>query len=254
MSRWSQDVQGVGTDPPHIWDLTGGVITHPEYWHLVVATEASSTHSTGIHSCYKSNTRMHSSRMHAVHSSSHRLEGGLSASVHAGIHPLHPGPGSGPGHSPPPGLGLDTTLPPGPVLGQPPPPPGQTLPGLILDSLPVDRMTDRCKNITFPLLRLRTVITSKLRQKATNKAPLNHLRNPGSARIRGMKLEKQIPQKIYHFYRPQGKVVFSQVSVCPQSVSWILVHCSALLQCSRYTSYWNAFLLLSHDKAMHGLG
>ena len=120
------------------------------------------------------------------------------------------------------GLGVDTPLPrawawtppfpPGPVLGQPPPP-GQTPPGLILDSLPVDRMTDRCKNITFPLLRLRTVITSKLRQKATNKAPLNHLRNPGSARIRGMKLEKQIPQKRYHFYRPQGKVVFSQVSV-----------------------------------------
>ena len=38
-------------------------------------------------------------------------------------------------------------------------------------------------------------ITSKLRQKATNKVPLNHLRNPGSARIRGMKLEKQIAQR-----------------------------------------------------------
>ena len=46
-----------------------------------------------------------------------------------------------------------------------------------------------------------------------------------------------------HCYRPQGKVMFSQVTVCPQSASWILVHCSALLQRSWYASYWNAFLL-----------
>ena len=45
--------------------------------------------------------------------------------------------------------------------------------------------------------------------------------------------------------RPQGKVMFSQVSVCPQSTSWILVHYSALLQCGRYASYWNDFLFLS---------
>ena len=31
--------------------------------------------------------------------------------------------------------------------------------------------------------------------------------------------------------RPQGKVTFSQVSVCPQSASWILVHCSVPLRC-----------------------
>ena len=33
-------------------------------------------------------------------------------------------------------------------------------------------------------------------------------------------------------YRPQGKVIFSQVSVCPQSASWLLVHCSTLLNYS----------------------
>ena len=38
--------------------------------------------------------------------------------------------------------------------------------------------------------------------------------------------------------------MFSQVSVCPQLALWILVHCSALLRRSRYTFYWNAFLLL----------
>ena len=36
--------------------------------------------------------------------------------------------------------------------------------------------------------------------------------------------------------------MFSQVSVCPQSASWILAHCSSLLQCGRYASYWNTFL------------
>ena len=37
--------------------------------------------------------------------------------------------------------------------------------------------------------------------------------------------------------------MFSQMSVCPQSASWLLVHCSAFLRRGRYTSYWNAFLL-----------
>ena len=40
-------------------------------------------------------------------------------------------------------------------------------------------------------------------------------------------------------YRVKGKVMFSQVSVCPQSASWIL----ALLRRGRYASSWNAFLL-----------
>ena len=35
--------------------------------------------------------------------------------------------------------------------------------------------------------------------------------------------------------------MFSQVSVCPQLASWILVHCSALLRRGQYASYWNAF-------------
>ena len=43
--------------------------------------------------------------------------------------------------------------------------------------------------------------------------------------------------------RPQGKVMFSQVFVCQQSASWLLVHCSALLQCGRCASYGNASLL-----------
>ena len=42
----------------------------------------------------------------------------------------------------------------------------------------------------------------------------------------------------------KGKVMFSQVFVCPQSASWPLVHCSALLRLGRYASYWNAFLFL----------
>ena len=49
--------------------------------------------------------------------------------------------------------------------------------------------------------------------------------------------------KCFCNYRPQGKVMFSRVSVCPRSASWILVHCSALLHRGRYASYWNAFLL-----------
>ena len=30
---------------------------------------------------------------------------------------------------------------------------------------------------------------------------------------------------IENYYRPQGKVMFSQASVCPQSVSWLFGHC-----------------------------
>ena len=44
------------------------------------------------------------------------------------------------------------------------------------------------------------------------------------------------------FYRSHGKVIFSQVFVCPQSASWLLDHCSSLLPRDRYSSYWNAFL------------
>ena len=36
--------------------------------------------------------------------------------------------------------------------------------------------------------------------------------------------------------------MFSHVSVCQQSASWILGHCSALLRRGWYASYWNAFL------------
>ena len=47
-----------------------------------------------------------------------------------------------------------------------------------------------------------------------------------------------------HLYRPQGEDnVFT--GVCPQSASWLLVHCSALLQWFRYASYWNTFLFRS---------
>ena len=44
-------------------------------------------------------------------------------------------------------------------------------------------------------------------------------------------------------YRPQGKVMFSQVTVCPQSATWLLRHWPSLLQHSQYISYWYAFLL-----------
>ena len=40
----------------------------------------------------------------------------------------------------------------------------------------------------------------------------------------------------------KGKVMFSQVFVCPQSASWLLIHCLALLRRGQYASYWNAFL------------
>ena len=50
----------------------------------------------------------------------------------------------------------------------------------------------------------------------------------------------------HNFYQPQGKVMFSQVSVCSQSAPWILVYCSALWPRSRYASYWNAFLYTSY--------
>ena len=40
----------------------------------------------------------------------------------------------------------------------------------------------------------------------------------------------------------KGKVIFSQVFVCPQSASWLHDHCSTLLWCGRNASYWNAFL------------
>ena len=42
--------------------------------------------------------------------------------------------------------------------------------------------------------------------------------------------------------------MFSQVSVCPQSAAWIVVHCSALLRRGRYASYWNAFLFVTELK------
>ena len=50
-------------------------------------------------------------------------------------------------------------------------------------------------------------------------------------------------QNLYNYnYRPQVKVMFSHVSVCPQSALWLFVHCSALLRSGRYSSYWNAVL------------
>ena len=50
------------------------------------------------------------------------------------------------------------------------------------------------------------------------------------------------PTGMLSCYRPQGKVMFSQVSVCPQSASWLPSHCSSLLRLGRYASYCNAFL------------
>ena len=41
--------------------------------------------------------------------------------------------------------------------------------------------------------------------------------------------------------------MFSQVFVCPQLVSWLLIHYSALLQYIWYASYWNAFFLVNYN-------
>ena len=75
-------------------------------------------------------TRMHSSRMRTARSSSR--PGGLHQAPPG---PDPPGPGTPPGTRHPPGSG--------------PPPP------------PVNRITDTCKNITFPQLRLWAVIKSE---------------------------------------------------------------------------------------------
>ena len=40
----------------------------------------------------------------------------------------------------------------------------------------------------------------------------------------------------------KGKVIFSQVFVCPQSASSLIDHCSSLLRHGRYASTWNTFL------------
>ena len=75
---------------------------------------------------------MHSSRMRTVRSSS-RLLGGVCLSA-CWDTPLQAWTWTPPGPGHPLGLGLDTPA-------------------------HVNRMTDRCKNITIPQLRLRTVIT-----------------------------------------------------------------------------------------------
>ena len=114
---------------------------------------------------------MHSSRMRTSRSSSHLL-GGLSQCM-LGFNPPGPGPGYPPvvGLDTLPGVGLDTPKPDPPTsplglgldthpgqtpnlplgLGLDPPARPQNLPaGPGLDTPPpVNRMTDRCKNITF---------------------------------------------------------------------------------------------------------
>ena len=41
-------------------------------------------------------------------------------------------------------------------------------------------------------------------------------------------------------------------SFCSQSASWLLGLCSSLLQCGRYASYWNVFLLPPATKLCQG--
>ena len=53
------------------------------------------------------------------------------------------------------------------------------------------------------------------------------------------------PTGMLSCYQSQGKVMFLQVSVCPQSASFLISHCSSLLQRGRCSSYWNALLLLT---------
>ena len=61
-----------------------------------------------------------------------------------------------------------------------------------------------------------------------------------SARSSG---KKTIVWKVLQITDRKGKVMFSRVSVCPQSASWLLAHCSTLRH-GRYASYWNAFCIL----------
>ena len=55
--------------------------------------------------------------------------------------------------------------------------------------------------------------------------------------------KKTIVWKVLQITDRKGKVMFSQVSVCLQSASWLLAHCSTLRH-GRYASYWNAFCIL----------
>ena len=79
-------------------------------------------------------------------------------------------------------------------------------------------------------------ITHKSWPMSPESAAISPVTDPADARLafKGKQLQC--------FYRPKGKVMFSQVSVCSQSASRMLVHCSALLRRGRYASYWNAFL------------
>ena len=45
-------------------------------------------------------------------------------------------------------------------------------------------------------------------------------------------------------YRPQGKVLFLHVSVCPQSALWILVHCLSLVTARSVCILLECFLVL----------
>ena len=75
-----------------------------------------------------------------------------------------------------------------------------------------------------------------------------------------------MPFSVRHFSRPQGKVIFSQASVCPQGVSPLeghspdrspldkdppLILTSSGDDCSvRCVSCWNAFLSLRYSKVV----
>ena len=58
--------------------------------------------------------------------------------------------------------------------------------------------------------------------------------------------EYLIRLRLFQFLPTAREVKGSQrlVSFCSQMASWLLDHCSSLLWCGRYASYWNAFFFI----------
>ena len=78
---------------------------------------------------------------------------------------------------------------------------------------------------------------------------------PGKIWVSGLPHESAICSfTLPNIYWPEGKVMFSLVSVCLQSALSILAHCLTLLQYGRYSSYRNAFLLLLYLKSSSYIG
>ena len=81
-----------------------------------------------------------------------------------------------------------------------------------------------------------------------------HVKGPGKAKRKTVKMDGSFEEPD-RYATPRAVNMNRQLptaregnvftGVCPQSVSWLLVHCSALLQRGRYASYSNDFLLIN---------